>query len=186
MEDKTKTDLVLGVTVLVACSMILFVWIPADVDTGIFEKVRRRTVIGDSFAPVIATSILALGGIMLIIEALRRPGRTRLSFHSLALAAGLFVVFAVAMAIMRWAGPLAVEMFAGPEATGYRALRDTAPWKHIGFITGGTFLVTTIISVIEHRLTWRSIVIGLTAAIAILLIYDLPFDDLLVPPNGDV
>lgn len=186
MLEKTKTDLVLGLLITFAAVLVLFVWIPFDVETGIFEKVRRRTEIGDSFAPAIAASLLMLGGILLVFETFRHASYTRLSFHSVVYAVTLLLVFAVAMAIMRWAGPIAVDLFAGPEANDYRPLRDTPPWKYIGFVLGGTFLVTALISAVEQKVTFRSIAIGLLATIAILLVYDLPFDDLLVPPNGDV
>ena len=186
MLEKTKTDLVLGLIVLGVSAVILFVWIPADIETGIFEKVRRRIEIGDTFAPVIAVSILALGGLLLVIEGARTPSDTRLAANNWIYSAVLLAVFVVTLTIMRWAGPLAVEIFGGPESTGYRVLRDTAPWKHIGFVFGGTFLVTTIICAVELKLTLRAFAIGLAATIVILLIYDLPFDDLLVPPNGDV
>ena len=85
---------------------------------------------------------------------------------------------------MRWLGPLAVELF-GAEGS-YRALRDTAPWKHLGFVAGGTLLVAGLMALVEGRLTMRGVVIGLLATFALILLYDLPFDDLLLPPNGDV
>lgn len=186
MVAKTKTDFVLGVVVVILSAAIMVFWIPIDIETGIFEKVRRRTEIGNSFAPVLAVSILALGGALLVLEALKTPGIVRLERRSILFAVGLLALFAFSTSIMIWAGPLAVEMFAQSETAEYRLLRDTVPWKYIGFVTGGTFLITTLISVVEHRLTFRAFVVGLMATIAILLIYDLPFDDLLIPPNGDV
>jgi hypothetical protein len=68
----------------------------------------------------------------------------------------------------------------------YRDLRDTLPWKYIGFLLGSTGLITTCIAAIETRFSWRALLIALVATTALMALYDLPFDDLLLPPNGDV
>jgi len=38
----------------------------------------------------------------------------------------------------------------------------------------------------EGRLRWRILIISLLAVLILMLIYDLPFKNLLLPPNGDV
>ncbi len=83
---------------------------------------------------------------------------------------------------MRFAGPLAAAF----TESGYRPLRDTIPWKYIGFIAGGTCLVAGLKALVEGRVTMRGVVIGLAACLVLIALYDLPFDDLLLPPNGDV
>ena len=89
---------------------------------------------------------------------------------------------------MRWTGPLAVWLAGSASDTelSYRALRDTAPWKYIGYLTGGTMLVGGLIALINRCVTWRTIAIGLFVSAALAGIYDLPFEDLLLPPNGDL
>jgi len=52
----------LGWLGIALCGLMLFVWIPLDVDTGIIEKVRRQVTLGDSFAPTVAALIIGLGG----------------------------------------------------------------------------------------------------------------------------
>jgi hypothetical protein len=47
-------------------------------------------------------------------------------------------------------------------------------------------MVGGLISYIEGHLRIRSFLIGLGSALALVAVYDLPFDDLLLPPNGDV
>ena len=86
---------------------------------------------------------------------------------------------------MRWTGPAAVALF-GPEGVGYRALRDTVPWKLIGFLCGGTVMILGPIVLVERRLRWQAVAVAVVATVAMIVIYDLPFDDLLLPPNGDV
>ena len=38
----------------------------------------------------------------------------------------------------------------------------------------------------QPRPVWRLVLIGAVATMAIALAYDLPFDTLLLPPNGDL
>ena len=73
------------ITILVAV-LSIFAWIPMDVGSGMFEKVRSRVVIGDAFAPTFAASLLALGGILLLFEARKatnHPKKTLGLTHSL-------------------------------------------------------------------------------------------------------
>jgi len=183
-KHSTKNDLVLGVAIMAFAGLIGFVWIPLDIETGIFEKVRRRTEIGDAFAPALAAGLLALGGLLLLVESLRTRSLVRLSLNSLTYTAGLLGLFVIFTLLLTWIGPIAVVLFA-EQAAEYRLLRNTAPWKYLGFVVGGTFLVAALISFMEHRLRWQSVLLGVLATIALILVYDLPFDNLLLPPNGD-
>ncbi len=180
----TNTDLVLGLIVLGVSLAIAFIWIPLDVETGVFEKVRRRIEIGDAFAPAFAATLLGLGGLLLVVEALRSTSLTRLSGSSFFFAGGLLLAFIVFFALLRWTGPVSVGLF-GQEGMEYRLLRDTVPWKYTGFVLGGSALVSGLIVFVERQLTIRAIAIGVIATLVLILIYDLPFDDLLLPPNGD-
>ncbi|MEM6465129.1 MAG: hypothetical protein AAF679_01305, partial [Pseudomonadota bacterium] len=92
-------------------------------------------------------------------------------------------VCVVSLALMRALGPMVTELVSTQE---YRILRDTAPWKYIGFAAGGLVLVTGLISVVERRFSLRALAIGVFAVTMVIVLYDLPFEDLLLPPNGDV
>ena len=85
--------------------------------------------------------------------------------------------------VMLYAGPLSVSLFAGSEE--YRLLRNTLPWKYIGYLLGGFLLMIGIIGVIERRVSPRTILPAVAVPLSIALFYDLPFDDVLFPPNGD-
>jgi len=182
--ENTSTNLVLGILMSAAALLIVFVWIPSDVETGIFEKVRRRLQIGDAFAPTLAAGLLGTGGVLLIVEALKSRTTLRIARHSIGFVVGLFALFLLFTSVMMWAGPAFVAVL-GDQGAEYRLLRDTAPWKYLGFLMGGTLLVSALISFVERRVTWQALVIGLGASAALALLYDLPFDDLLLPPNGD-
>lgn len=182
--QNTRTNLLLGIAVLAMAALVALVWIPVDVESGVFEKVRSRLEIGDAFAPTLAAGLLGLGGLLLVMEAMNTRSALRMGVHSFQYVIGLLIVFAMFSFLLMWTGPALVALFGAKESE-YRLLRDTVPWKYAGFLLGGTFLVTTLISVVEHRLTWQSALIGVAASLAMIVLYDLPFDDLLLPPNGD-
>jgi hypothetical protein len=177
----------LGLFALALSGLILFVWIPFDIDTGILEKARRSVVLGDSFAPAVAASLIAIGGVLLFVEkhSVGADSQPMLSRANMSYLLTTLLIIAVALLLMRYAGPVALAVFGDDEAN-YRLLRDTAPWKYIGFVVGGVFLINALITLIERRFRFRFLVIGIVAVLVLIAIYDLPFDDLLLPPNGDV
>ena len=65
-KPKFTADLVIGLIGSITGCLILFIWVPVDVETGLIEKVRGQVVIGDAMAPSLAASILILGGLMTI------------------------------------------------------------------------------------------------------------------------
>lgn len=182
-----RTNLYLSAGCVAVAAAIALAWAPLDTDTGMIETVRRRVSIGDALAPTLAAGFIGLGGVLVFFQK-RDPLPSGVSVANLRFLAAFLGMFAVGFALMRWTGPLAVavaDMFTDRDMT-YRALRDTGPWKYIGFLTGGTFLVATMIAVIEGRLTRRAVLIAVVAISALIALYDLPFDDFALPPNGDV
>ncbi len=176
-----RANLALGLGVAILGLMIATIWVSMDTASGLIEKVRRQVTIGDALAPTAAAMFLVVGG--LLVAAFDRDDTAyRVSVGNLAFVTSLLILLFVSLALMRWAGPLAAVFAEG----GYRPLRDTAPWKYIGFSLGGTALVAGLICFVERRLSWRAIWVALVATLALILVYDLPFDDLLLPPNGDV
>ncbi len=185
MKHNNKGELVLGLAFLAFALFVLLIWVPLDTDTGLIEKVRRRWVIGDALAPSVAAVLIALGGGLVTINALLGRGEPMpLGWSSLRFAGLSFGLLFVAFLLMRWIGPLAVTL-AG-EAESYRNLRDTLPWKYLGFLSGGFVLIFVSIVAVERRLTVRAFLVAVLAPLIIALVYDLPFDDLLLPPNGDL
>lgn len=187
-----------GWLALLLCGVMLLIWIPLDVETGIIEKVRRQVTLGDAFAPSIAAVIIGLGGLLILLE---RPQATSGDLTQTAAtserslrppsmadvrhATVILVLVTISLLLMRYAGPLILHFFEGSDAQ-YRLLRDTAPWKYIGFMAGGLWLIISLIVLNERRLRWQHILIALAAVLVLIAFYDLPFEDLLLPPNGDV
>ncbi len=188
MHQTRKTHLILGVVVVAFAVFLMGVWIPLDTTTGVVETVRRQTVIGDSLAPMVAGVFLLIGGALVLLFERGSPDQPQVDMINLKFVGLVAATLAFGFLIMRYAGPLTVwatNMLSGG-ALEYRLLRDTAPWKYIGFFLGGVFAITGVISLTEGRLSARALGIGVAAILVMIALYDLPFDDLLLPPNGDV
>lgn len=188
MKRSITPDLVLGLGCVLLALLLLLIWIPLDTETGIVERVRGRQVIGDAMAPTVVGAIVLLAGLLLTVQALRGSSSDGLSRSNLAFIAALAGILAASLMLMRWTGPLSVEAMRtlGVDLPGYRQLRDTLPWKYLGYLFGGTFMVAALITFVERGWRWRSLFIAFIAALIIALIYDVPFKSLLLPPNGDV
>ncbi|MEL6960206.1 MAG: hypothetical protein AAGL89_14765 [Pseudomonadota bacterium] len=159
--------------------LVIFVWAPLDSGSGLVETVRRKFVIGDALGPTVAGAVIALGALLVFL----RPNEGRsISRENMTWLAALFGLFVLSTLLMRYAGPVA---WAWSE-TGYRPLRATAPWHYVGFLLGGTALIGGLTGLAKRQLSFRDFAIGFAAALVIALLYDLPFDDLILPPNGDV
>lgn len=185
---RPNSDFVLGLAAIALAAVAIAGWVPFDTGSGIVEKVRGKLSIGDALAPTVAFVLLAGAGALLAVEA-RHGGETaRLTRANLAFLGLVVALFAVSIALMRWTGPLATTLLRAVSdfPSDYRDLRDTVPWKHLGFVAGGSFMVGGFISLVERRASLRAVLIGLGATLAMIALYDLPFEDLLLPPNGDV
>ncbi len=179
---------VAGFFALLAAAM-LFVWIPNDIETGIVEVYRRQVNIGDSMAPTVAAAALLIVSLLMGAFSYFRPAPPSAapldnrSFSFLARIAGVVVL---SLVIMVYAGPLLVAIVNLFGDVGiYRHLKDDFPYKFVGFVLGGGTLVAGLIMVVENRLSRRSIWIAAAAVLALIVVFDLPFNDTLLPPNGD-
>nr|WP_319383761.1 hypothetical protein [uncultured Roseibium sp.] len=180
--QKHSTNPVLGLACIVFALVVALVWIPLDTDTWLVERSRGKYIVGDSLAPALAALFILVAGLMLLIE--RRTEDTRPSLENLKFIGAMVALGAASILVMRWAGPAAVGLFQGDQE--YRLLRDTPPWKYVGFALGGGLLVFSMIAFVEGKPSLRAGLIALLAIAGIIMLYDLPFDDVLLPPNGDV
>jgi hypothetical protein len=172
----------------------LFLWIPAGIDSGVVERFRGRTEIGDAMAPTVATIGILITAIWMIVDGIRKlkssstpDGQEVLDRDSLFFLAMSIINFAVGFVLMVWLGPLIVDLVnaSGGDIGSYRQLRDTVPYKYVGFVIGGGIIIFGFISLVERRWSGKLAAISLAAAVVLALIFDLPFEDILLPPNGD-
>lgn len=187
LQRPSRANLYLSMGSVAFALLLALVWVRYDSGSGLILKVRRQVTIGDALAPTMAAVIIGLGGILLFFQS-KDADQPRLSARNTAFLLRFLLILVVGFALMRWTGPFAIwvaNIITDADLT-YRALRGTAPWKYLGFFIGGTFLITTLIASTEGRLTRRNTMIGVVAILALIALYDLPFDDLQLPPNGDV
>jgi cytochrome bd-type quinol oxidase subunit 2 len=182
MERFHPANLVLGIVFVAAALLIALVWVPLDSATGLIEKVRRQVTIGDALAPTLAAGFLLFGGVIVAFFESAKSART-LTLSNIVFVLSLVTLIGVSFGWMRWVGPAIAALVTDD---GYRPRRDMIPWKFIGFGLGGVCLIAGLIALVERRLSWRGLVVGLVATAVLIAVYDLPFDDLLLPPNGDV
>lgn len=183
----------LGLFALAFALVGIAVWVPNDTGSGYVEKVRRSMTLGDSLAPTVAFSIIGLGGLMLIVEriSLKRAGQSNnhdisaLTNNHAGFVLKLLLLFVIYSLTLRYSGPLLTMLWPNLD-TPYRLLRDTAPWKYTGFILSGIFLITSLATWSSRGFRWRFVFISLAVCMLIIALYDWPFNDLLLPPNGDV
>ncbi len=188
MRRRPSTDLVLGCGCVAFAALLILVWIPLDTETPIIERVRGRQVIGDAMAPTVVALVLGAAGVMLMVEGWRRASTFTVTRDNLIYLAKLLAIILVAMLLMRWVGPFTIgaAQWLGFEGASYRELRDTVPWKYLGYMAGGSFLICSLVTFIERRLRWRTLAIALGATVLVAALYDVPFNTLILPPNGDV
>lgn len=191
MRENTVTT-ILAVAFALFGVVALFVWIPNDIEGGFIETFRRQRSVGDAMAPtVVAIAIIVVSVLMGVISFLaRKKDATAIDgpdLKSRFFSARIGAILIASLVVMVFAGPLTVDVLnlLGFEVGTYRALRDTIPFKYIGYALGGFLMVFGIIRVIENRTTRTDILTSIFTVIALILLYDVPFDDLLLPPNGD-
>lgn len=187
-------NIAIGLVFIVLSLITLIWWIPSDIETGVIYVERRDIEVGDAMAPTMAALTVLLTSIALMLSALL-AGRDSASSeppiglsksNTTSIAAMAFVLI-VSLTLMVWAGPLLVQVMqaAGSDIKTYRLLTDTVPYKYTGFAIGGFVLVAGLISWIEGRVRWQAVVTGIGAVLVLILLYDVPFDTLLLPPNGE-
>lgn len=182
----------LAVFFIITSALTLFVWIPIDIETGVVETFRRRVNIGDAMAPTVVAAAILVVSILMGIMALIRPspnlmvkeGLDKQSFNFLS---RMIITLGLGLSLMLYAGPLVVDFIntMGGEISTYRQLKDTFPYKFIGYSLGGFVLVFGLVRLIENRSSLSAAWAAIIAVLLLTLLYEVPFDNLLLPPNGD-
>lgn len=182
--DKIR-EAFLGFGAICSALVVLLFWIPADIDTGVVDVWRRTVRIGDAMLPSFAATGMLCAGVVMLVRAFVLPAMGERRVMSLTFLVTSGLVLAIALLLMQLSGPAVVWLWFSGE-TPYRLLLDTAPWKYVGFVVGGSFMVFCFTSLTSHRLSWRFALLAVVSTLLIALVYDLPFDNLLLPPNGDI
>ncbi len=152
----------------------------------LLQQQIRNPKNSDSSDNVKPTSSTNSGSVSTNGSIAKKPGQSvRLLQRSDFLHALIILLLAsLSILLMRYVGPMVLYLF-DVEAE-YRLLRDTAPWKYIGFTVGAIFMIVTLIAYTEKRIKPVHFFVAIVVVLLLIVFYDLPFDDLLLPPNGDV
>lgn len=187
-----KYELILAVVCLAFALIAVLVWIPQDTETGMIEKFRRQTSMGDAFVPILAGVLMAICAAIQFVISFFRTDKidtevAPIDGTTVAFMLQLSVITILSLALMYWAGPIAVELFAQPDegTVTYRQMRSNYPYKLIGFVLGGFCLVFLISSMIEGKFLPSRILMGVISVAILIAVFDLPLDTVLLPPNGD-
>jgi hypothetical protein len=189
---RRQTELAIASFFLIAGLLSVFIWIPNDSETWMIETFRRQTTMGDAFVPMICASLITICAAIHLVLTLHRKDLHDtegpvFDGHTAAFMLQFLLILAVSIALMYWTGPLLVKLFAQADASDitYRQMRGTYPYKIAGFVLGGFTLVFAVTTLIEGRMKWLRILSSLIAVAVLLLIFDYPFDSIILPPNGD-
>jgi len=188
-------DIGFGVVILVASLLAIFVWFPADIRGGFFNTTPFGKVEpGDAFFPILLAATLAfLSALQLAISLTKGPPnvasgtQTRLTPHNIRFLAIFLTICAIGLAIMFVLGPLTVwvmQQFGLTDAE-YRHLTDTAPYKYIGYITGGFLMTLTLIGWTEGRLRPAGIFAVVAVLVVAIVVFDVLLTNVLLPPNAE-
>ena len=178
-------DRLIGIFISVMCLLCIFVWIPADSETGLVETVRRRLIIGDALAPTVASLLGLVCAAFLMIKPENQPELSRKALVSLFI---YIACFSVTLAVMRYFGPAMIDSLHSLNllSFSYRPLRATFPVSYISFVTAGGIMIFSLSVYIDRRYSWARLGVCFALAFFIALLFDVPFEDILLPPNGDV
>lgn len=181
-----------GAVVLAAALVSLFVWFPNDIKGGVIDINQiGKPEPGDAFFPVLlAVLLLALGAGQLLFSLFgsRPPAPPgRLSSDNLKFLVGSYAIVATGLAIMYWLGPLVVETLRALNATEhtYRQLTDTAPYKYLGYVTGGFLMTVGLIVRVEGLVRPRAVLAVAVVLALLIVILDVLLYNIQLPPNAD-
>ena len=182
-----RTELWIAAVFLIAGLLAVLLWVPLDSETPPIYEFRRQVYIGDAMLPMVAAAGVVICAAVHLVLSWRRPGGEEdapLDLLTGSFFLMFFLILAVSLVLMYWSGPAALALF-GEEGVDYRQMRAAFPWKYLGFVLGGFVMVFGVISLITGRLRLKYAFIALLAVAGLILVFDVPFDTILLPPNGD-
>lgn len=181
-----------GAVVVAFALVSLFVWFPNDIK-GDFITLNQGSnpEPGDAFFPVmLAGLILVLGAGQVVYTVFSRAQTVssgRLTFGNLKFLCLSFAMIFAGLAIMYWLGPLVTDAarHLGLLEQTYRQLIDTAPYKYLGYITGGFTMTVGLIAMAEGRIRLPALLAVVAALALMILVLDILLYNVQLPPNAD-
>lgn len=181
-----------GAVVLIVALVSLFVWFPNDIK-GDFITISQGSnpEPGDAFFPVIlAGLLLILGAGQFLFSVFGRKPQVpsgRLTSENLRFLLVVYAIIVAGLAIMYWLGPLVAgsgRLLGAMDET-YRQLTDTAPYKYLGYVTGGFLMTVGLITLAEGRMRLHGLIAVATALALLIIVLDVLLYNIQLPPNAD-
>ena len=184
-----RWEIGIGLCGMVFAIAALMVWFPNDIKGDFMELTRSgKPEPGDAFFPTLLAGFIAFFSfIQIAIGAFRSPANEsdykRITLDNLFFLFVLTMIILSGFGLMYWTGPLMVNLFDSAES--YRLLIDTAPYKYIGFVTGGFFMIFSLITWTEGHIRFRTVLSGVILLFLLILIFDVALTNIQLPPNAD-
>lgn len=188
-----SAEITIAAVFLVMALITVLIWVPFDSETAMIETHRRQTSMGDAFLPIVAGWLIVICATVQLLISMKLSNEADtegpvIDGNAMAFLLQLSGITVASLLVMYWAGPLAVSLFVhsdGSEALTYRQMRSTYPFKLLGFVLGGFGLVFFTTSLIEGRFKVARVISSALVVAVLVAVFDLPLDNVLLPPNGD-
>lgn len=188
-------DIGFGAVVFVASISAILFWFPNDMRGGFFHvNAIGKTEPGDAFFPtLLAATLTFLSGLQLILSLTRGApagsdgAQGKLTAQNIRFLLLFACICVSGLAIMYTLGPATawVMRALGLIDLEYRYLTDTAPYKYLGYVTGGFLMTITLIGWTEGRVRRAGIISVLAVIVVAIIIFDQLLNNVLLPPNAD-
>ena len=180
-------EFIIGVFGLALAIVAVTVWFPYDIAGSFMQKtLTGRVQPGDAFYPIVLAALLGLLGAIQMLASLRKTGeRTsgELSLENLRFLIGLCAFLAISALLCYGLAPWLAETVNGGRP--YRLLRDTAPWKFLGFGLAAPALIWPMVVLSERRVSLRGAIFVAVFVAILLVVFGMALPDTFLPPNAE-
>lgn len=179
-----RRDIGIGLLAVGFAILAITVWIPIDVATPIIDTWRRTVRIGDAMLPTFAAIGIAASGAGLLVQSVFKPSETDFQAMNPVFFGGFALIFVISVCLMLFTGPVSILVWSFGDLT-YRQVLNTPPWKYLGFMVGGVSLTFGLISLSYRQLHLKYLLVSAVVVTTIAILYSLPSESLLIPPNRE-
>lgn len=189
---KLSWDVSIGLFSIVLSVAAITLWFPHDIAGGFTETtLTGRVQPGDAFYPTVLATLLGVLGLAQVLNGLRAARSAgevdgpapALDTGNLGFVLILGAILGVSGVLCYLLSPWLSELANGGKA--YRLLRDTAPWKFLGFVLGALALIWPLIVLCQHRVSRSGSLFALVAVAILLVVFGMALPDTFLPPNAE-
>lgn len=180
-------EFAIGLFGLALAIVAVTVWFPYDIAGSFMETtLTGRVQPGDAFYPTVLAVLLGLLGLIQMFSGLRKAGNrgaTGLTLENLHYLLVLCALLGISALLCYGLAPWLAETLNGGRA--YRLLRDTAPWKFLGFGLAAPALIWPMVVLSERRVSLRGAIFVAVFVTILLVVFGMALPDTFLPPNAE-